>query len=144
MPAHRPDVAIIHAQRADRQGNVMMEGVLGVQKEAVLAAKRSIVTVEEIVDDFGPRSLNAVILPSWTVGYVAEVPGGAFPSYAQGYYPRNNSFYKEWDTIARERNSFLAWMKTNVMEKGPEAFAAHRAQNSRGSGVNKHGRLQAQ
>jgi glutaconate CoA-transferase subunit A len=125
VPAHRPDVAIIHALRADRQGNVMLEGVLGVQKEAVLAAKRSIVTVEEIVDDFGPRSLNAVILPSWTVGYVAEVPGGAFPSYAQGYYPRNNNFYKEWDNIASERDSFLAWMQANVMEKGPEAFAAH-------------------
>ncbi len=125
IPAHRPDVAVIHAQRADKAGNVMLEGVLGVQKEAVLAAKRSIVTVEEIVDDFGPRSLNAVILPGWTVGYVAEVPGGAFPSYAQGYYPRNNNFYKEWDAVSRERDSFLAWMKTNVLEKGPEAFAAH-------------------
>src|SRR5579871_495763 len=125
VPAHRPDVAVIHAQRADRAGNVMIEGVLGVQKEAVLASKRSIVTVEEIVDDFGPRSLNAVILPSWTVGYVAEVPGGAFPSYAQGYYPRNNNFYKEWDEIARERDTFLAWMKTNVLEKGPEAFAVY-------------------
>ena len=125
IPAHRPDVAVIHAQRADKAGNVMLEGVLGVQKEAVLAAKRSIVTVEEIVDDFGPRSLNAVILPSWTVSYVAQVPGGAFPSYAQGYYPRNNNFYKEWDAISREREPFLAWMKQNVLEKGPEAFAVH-------------------
>jgi glutaconate CoA-transferase subunit A len=122
VPSHRPDVAVIHAQRADRKGNVMIEGVLGVQKEAVLASKRSIVTVEEIVDDFGPRNLNAVILPAWTVGYVAEVPGGAFPSYAQGYYPRNNAFYKEWDEIARERDTFLAWMKANVLEKGPDAF----------------------
>jgi glutaconate CoA-transferase subunit A len=122
VPSHRPDVAVIHAQRADRKGNVMIEGVLGVQKEAVLASKRSIVTVEEIVDDFGPRNLNAVILPAWTVGYVAEVPGGAFPSYAQGYYPRNNAFYKEWDDIARERDTFLSWMKTNVLEKGPDAF----------------------
>jgi len=125
VPAHRPDVAIIHAQRADKAGNVMIEGVLGVQKEAVLASKRSVVTVEEIVDDFGERSLNAVILPHWTVGHIAEVPGGAFPSYAQGYYPRNNGFYKEWDNISRERDSFLAWMKTNVLEKGPEAFAVH-------------------
>jgi glutaconate CoA-transferase subunit A len=122
VPAHRPDVAVIHALRADRAGNVMLEGVLGVQKEAVLAAKRSIVTVEEIVDDFGPRNLNAVILPTWTVGYVVEVPGGAFPSYAQGYYPRNNTFYKQWDGIARERDTFLAWMKENVLEKGPDAF----------------------
>jgi glutaconate CoA-transferase subunit A len=125
IPAHRPDVAIIHAQRADRAGNVMIEGVLGVQKEAVLASKRSVVTVEEIVDELPERSFNAVVLPHWTVGYVAEVPGGAFPSYAQGFYPRNNSFYKEWDTIARERETFLAWMKANVLDKGPEAFAVH-------------------
>lgn len=125
VPAHRPDVAVIHALRADRAGNVLLEGVLGVQKEAVLAARRSIVTVEEIVEDFGPRNLNAVILPGWTVGYVVAVPGGAFPSYAQGYYPRNNAFYKEWDGIARERETFLAWMKENVLEQGPEAFARH-------------------
>jgi glutaconate CoA-transferase subunit A len=125
VPAHRPDVAVIHALRADKAGNVMLEGVLGVQKEAVLAAKRSIVTVEEVVDDFGPRSLNAVILPSWTIGYVAEVPGGAFPSYAQGYYPRNNNFYKEWDNIAKERETFLAWMKENVLTKGPDSFAKY-------------------
>jgi glutaconate CoA-transferase subunit A len=125
IPAHRPDVAVIHAQRADKAGNVMIEGVLGVQKEAVLAAKRSVVTVEEIVDELPARSLNAVVLPSWTVGHVVEVPGGAFPSYAQGYYPRNNSFYKQWDAIARERDSFLAWMKENVLEKGPEAFAQY-------------------
>jgi glutaconate CoA-transferase subunit A len=125
VPAHRPDVAVIHAQRADKAGNVLIEGVLGVQKEAVLASKRSVVTVEEIVDDLGPRSLNAVVLPHWTVGHIAEVPGGAFPSYAQGYYPRNNSFYKQWDEIARERASFLAWMKENVLAKGPEVFAEH-------------------
>src|SRR5450631_1012906 len=125
IPAHRPDVAVIHAQRADKAGNVLIEGVLGVQKEAVLASKRSVVTVEEIVDDLGERSLNAVVLPHWTVGYVAVVPGGAFPSYAQGYYPRNNGFYKEWDDIARERDSFLAWMKSNVLSSGPEAFAKY-------------------
>jgi len=126
IPAHRPDVAVIHAQRADRQGNVMIEGVLGVQKEAVLASKRSVVTVEEIVDELpSDRSLNAVVLPHWTVGYVAAVPGGAFPSYAQGYYPRNNAYYKQWDEIARERDGFLAWMKANVLEKSPEAFAQH-------------------
>jgi glutaconate CoA-transferase, subunit A len=109
----------------DRQGNVMIEGVLGVQKEAVLASKRSVVTVEEIVDELPERSLNAVVLPHWTVGYVVEVPGGAFPSYAQGYYPRNNSFYKAWDEIARDRDTFLGWMKDNVLQKGPEAFAQY-------------------
>jgi glutaconate CoA-transferase subunit A len=125
VPAHRPDVAVIHAQKADRAGNVLIEGIVGVQKEAVLASKRSIVTVEEIVEDFGPRSFNAVILPSWTVGAVVVVPGGAYPSYAQGYYARDNAFYINWDPIARERDGFLTWMKTNVMEKGPEVFADH-------------------
>ena len=125
VPAHRPDVAVIHALRADRAGNVLLEGIVGVQKEAVLAAQRSIVTVEEIVDDFGPRSLNAVILPSWTVGTIAAVPGGAYPSYAQGYYKRNNAFYIAWDGIARERETFLAWMRANVLDKGPEAFAEY-------------------
>ena len=133
MPAIRPDVAVIHALSADRAGNVLLEGIVGVQKEAVLAAKRSIVTVEEIVDDFGPRNLNAVILPSWTVGAIACVPGGAHPSYAQGYYKRDNAFYKEWDAIARDRDGFLAWMKANVLDKGPEAFAA-RAQAARADG----------
>ena len=125
VPAHRPDVAVIHAQKADRAGNVLLEGIVGVQKEAVLAAKRAIVTVEEIVDDFGPRSFNAVILPSWTISAVVKVPGGAFPSFAQGYYKRDNAFYIAWDPIARERDGFLAWMKANVLEKGPEVFADH-------------------
>ncbi|MEJ2374942.1 MAG: CoA-transferase [Pseudolabrys sp.] len=126
VPAHRPDVAMIHAQRADRAGNVMIEGVLGVQKEAVLASERSVVTVEEIVDELpGDRSLNAIVLPYWTVGHIAEVPGGAFPSYAQGYYGRNNAYYKQWDPISRDRDAFLKWMKENVLESGPEAFAKY-------------------
>jgi glutaconate CoA-transferase, subunit A len=125
VPAHRPDVAIVHALKADRAGNVLLEGIVGVQKEVVLAAKRSIVTVEEIVEDFGPRSFNAVILPAWTVGAIAKVPGGAYPSYAQGYYKRDKAFYISWDKIARERETFLAWMKANVLEQGPEAFAKH-------------------
>jgi glutaconate CoA-transferase subunit A len=127
IPAHRPDVAVIHAQRADKAGNVMIEGVLGVQKEAVLASKRSVVTVEEVVEVLPERSLNAVVLPHWTVGHIAAVPGGAFPSYAQGYYPRNNSFYKQWDDIAKDRDSFQVWMKANVLDKGPEAFAQYAA-----------------
>ena len=125
VPAHRPDVAVIHAQKADRQGNVLIDGIVGVQKEVVLASKRSIVTVEEIVDDLKPGSFNAVVLPAWTVTAIAEVPGGAYPSYAQGYYARDNAFYKKWDEIARERDTFLAWMKANVLERGPEVFAAH-------------------
>ncbi|MEI8145444.1 MAG: CoA-transferase [Alphaproteobacteria bacterium] len=125
VPAIRPDVAIIHAQKADREGNVMLEGIVGVQKEAVLAAKRSLVTVEEVVEDFGPRNANAVILPTWTVSAIAVVPGGAHPSYTHGYTKRDNAFYIAWDAIAREREGFLAWMQENVMSKGPEAYAVH-------------------
>jgi glutaconate CoA-transferase, subunit A len=125
VPAIRPNAAVVHALKADRAGNVLIEGIVGVQKELVLASKRSLVTVEEIVDDFGPRSANAVILPSWTVGAIACVPGGAHPSYAHGYYKRDNAYYKAWDKISRDRDAFLAWIKTNVLDKGPEAFAAH-------------------
>jgi glutaconate CoA-transferase subunit A len=125
VPAIRPDVAVIHALRADRTGNVLLEGIVGVQKEAVLAAKRSIVTVEEVVEDFGTRNANAVILPHWTVSAISVVPGGAYPSYAHGYYKRANGFYKDWDSIARERDTFLGWMRENVLEKGPDAFAGH-------------------
>jgi glutaconate CoA-transferase subunit A len=115
VPAIRPDVTVIHAQKADRKGNVLMWGVVGVQKEAVLAARRSIVTVEEIVDDLNAPP-NAVVLPSWVVGAVCQVRGGAFPSYAQGYYQRNNAFYKAWDNIARERETFQAWIERHVMD----------------------------
>ncbi|GGO79930.1 CoA transferase subunit A [Marinobacterium nitratireducens] len=117
VPSIRPDVAIIHAQRADRQGNVLIEGIVGIQKEVVLAAKRSIVTVEEIVDDLG-ASVNACVLPAWAVSAIAEVPKGAKPSYALGYYERDNAFYKQWDGIARDRESFQAWLQENVFEKG--------------------------
>jgi glutaconate CoA-transferase, subunit A len=129
VPALRPDVAIVHALRADRAGNVLIEGIVGIQKQVVLAARRALVTVEEIVDDFGPRSPNAVILPAWTVAAIACVPGGAHPSYAHGYYKRDNASYKAWDAIARERDTFLAWMQANVIEKGPEAFAVHGRQS---------------
>lgn len=115
VPAIRPDVTVIHAQKADRKGNVLIWGVVGVQKEAVLAAKRVVVTVEEIVGDLNAPP-NAVVLPSWVIGAVCEVKGGAFPSYAQGYYPRNNAFYKAWDPIARERETFLAWMQKHVLD----------------------------
>ena len=125
VPAIRPDAAVIHALKADRAGNVLIEGIIGVQKEIVLAAKRSLVTVEEIVDNFGERSANATILPSWTVGAIACVPGGAHPSYAHGYYKRDNAYYKAWDAISRDRDRFLAWMRTNVLDQGPQAFAVH-------------------
>lgn len=126
VPAIRPDVAIVHAQRADRDGNVLIEGIVGVQKQVVLASKRSIVTVEERVEDFGRRSPNAVILPAWTISAVVVAPGGAHPSYAHGYYKRDNAFYKRWDEISRDREGFVSWMKANVLDKGPEAFAEQR------------------
>ncbi len=114
IPSLRPDVAVIHAQRADRDGNVLIEGIVGVQKEAALAAPVSIVTVEEIVDRFESHGYNAVILPGWAITAVCVAPGGARPSYAHGYYSRDNAFYIEWDAISRERETFLAWMKKNV------------------------------
>ncbi len=125
VPAIRPDVAVIHALKADRAGNVLLEGIVGVQKEAVLAAGRAVVTVEEVVEDFGPRSANAIILPAWTVSAVCVVPGGAFPSYAHGYYKRANSFYKAWDPIARDRETFLAWMSEHVLARTADDFAQH-------------------
>jgi glutaconate CoA-transferase, subunit A len=116
VPAIRPDVSIIHAQQADRAGNVLLEGIVGVQKEAVLAARRAIATVEAIVDRLDTCSPNAVVLPSWTLSAVSAVPGGAHPSYTHGYYGRDNSFYRAWDAISRDREKFLEWMKTNVLE----------------------------
>ncbi len=115
VPAHRPDVGIVHAQRADRNGNVQLWGILGVQKETVLASRSAIVTVEEIVDELTPVP-GAVVLPSWVVTAVCAAPGGAHPSYAHGYYDRDNVFYRGWDTISRDRDTFLAWMKRRVLE----------------------------
>ena len=115
IPSVRPDVTVIHAQKADRRGNVLLWGILGVQKEAVLAAKRSIVTVEEIVDDLEAPP-NACVLPAWALSAVCHVPGGAYPSYAQGYSERDNRFYKAWDPIARSRETFQAWMQRHVLD----------------------------
>ena len=115
VPALRPDVAIVHAQRADRRGNVQMWGLTGVQKEAVLASERSLVTVEEVVDRLEPRP-GAVVLPSWVVTAVAEVPRGAHPSYAQGYYERDNEYYRAWDAISRDRDTFTAWLEREVFQ----------------------------
>jgi glutaconate CoA-transferase subunit A len=123
VPSIRPDVSVIHAQKADRRGNVLLWGLTGVQKEAVLAARRSIVTVEEIVDELHAPA-NAVVLPSWVITAVSHVAGGAFPSYAQGYYARHNAFYKQWDEISRERERFTAWLERHVT--GVPDFAAFR------------------
>jgi glutaconate CoA-transferase subunit A len=115
VAALRPDVTVIHAQVADRQGNVQLWGLVGVQKEAVLAARHALVTVEEIVDELTPRP-GAVVLPTWVTDAVAVVPGGAHPSYASGYSVRDNDFYQEWDRVSRDRDTFTAWIEENVRQ----------------------------
>ena len=113
VAALNPDVSIVHAQRADRAGNVQLWGITGVQKEAVLAAKRSLVTVEEIVETLDPVP-GAVLLPSWVVDAVAVAPGGAKPSYAHGYYDRDNAAYRAWDAVSRDREKFSVWLEELV------------------------------
>ena len=113
VPALRPDVTILHAQKADAKGNVLLRGIVGAQKEAALAADVLLVTVEEVADDLD-APMNAIVLPHWVVTAVACVPGGAWPSYAQGYYARDNAFYQAWDDVARDRGSFGRWIETHV------------------------------
>ena len=115
VPAIRPDVGVIHAQQADARGNVQLWGISGVQKEVVLGAKRSIVTVEEIVEELDQKP-GSTQLPAWTVTAVCECPGGAHPSYSHGYYDRDNAFYVSWDGISRDRDRFLAWMQSHVLD----------------------------
>jgi glutaconate CoA-transferase subunit A len=114
VPAVNPDVTILHAQRADRAGNVALTGIVGAQREAALAARTVLVTVEEVVDAL-PPAMNSIVLPHWVVTAVVHCPGGAYPAYAQGFYARDNAFYQRWDTIARERGSFRAWMDRHVL-----------------------------
>ena len=122
--ALRPDVAVVHAQRADRRGNVQMWGITGVQKEVALSAKVAIVTVEELVDELDDRR-DAVVLPAWTIDAVAVVPGGAHPSYAQDYYERDNRFYVAWSEISRDREQFTEWMTRHVL--GTEDAAGYKS-----------------
>lgn len=121
IPSHQMDLTVIHAQKADKQGNVLIEGIVGVQKEAALAAKRVIVTVEKIVDDLNAHP-NAVILPHWTITAVCHVVGGAHPSYAHGYYGRDNAAYLDWDKISADRDMFVKWMDINVINSSPDDF----------------------
>jgi glutaconate CoA-transferase subunit A len=114
VPALNPDVTILHAQTADRHGNVRIDGIVGAAKEAALAARALLVTVERVVDDIG-HAMNAIVLPHWVVTAIAVVPRGAFPSYAHGHYARDNAFYLEWDNIARERDTFEQWMERHVL-----------------------------
>jgi glutaconate CoA-transferase subunit A len=120
VPALRPDVAIVHAQEADRDGNVQLWGIPGVQKEAVLAAKRSLVTVERIVDELVPQP-GGIVIPGWVIDAVAQAPGGSRPSYSLGITERDNDFYRFWDQVSRDRDAFVAWMEENVLAGGQAA-----------------------
>ncbi len=115
VAAHRPDVTVIHAQRADRKGNVQLWGIVGIQKEAALAARRVVATVEEIVDELTPAA-GQVVLPHRVVTAVCEAPGGAHPSYAQDYATRDNAFYRDWDAVSRDRDRFTRWIDRYVRE----------------------------
>ncbi|MGC8945497.1 MAG: CoA transferase subunit A [Anaerolineae bacterium] len=112
VPPLNPDVAIIHAQRADVHGNTQLWGLLGAQKEAAFAAKHVIVVVEEIVDEEVIRSdPNRTLIPSLIVDAVVHEPYGAHPSYVQGYYDRDNDFYLRWDEISRDEAATRAWLE---------------------------------
>jgi glutaconate CoA-transferase subunit A len=124
VPALNPDVTILHAQAADRQGNVLIQGIVGAQKEAALAAKTLLITVEEIVDALD-APMNAIVLPHWVIGAIARVPRGAYPSYAHGYYPRDNAFYQQWDEIARDRAGFTDWLQRHVLRTRDHAEFMH-------------------
>jgi len=115
VPALNPDVAIVHAQEADREGNVQLWGIPGVQKEAVLAAEHSLVTVERIVGELEPKP-GGIVIPAWVIDAVAEAPGGSRPSYSLGITDRDNDFYKFWDKLSRDREDFTKWMQENVLQ----------------------------
>ena len=116
VPALRPDVAVVHAQEADREGNVQLWGIPGVQKEAVLAAERSLVTVERIVDQLRLQP-GGIVIPAWVIDAVAEAPGGSQPSYSLGITARDNDFYRFWDEVSRDRAGFTEWMQEHVLDE---------------------------
>ncbi len=122
VPSVQPDITFIHAQKANKKGDILVEGIIGVQKEAVLAAKRAVVTVEEVVDDFSDVHPNCCVLPNWAVDAISVVPGGAHPSYAHGYYIRDNAAYIDWDKTASDRNRFKEWMKEHVLDQDESIF----------------------
>jgi glutaconate CoA-transferase subunit A len=124
VPAINPAVTVLHAQKADREGNVLLSGIVGAQKEAGMAAKKLLVTVEEVVDRLD-APMNGLVLPSWIVTAIACVPGGAWPSYARGYYARDNAFYIAWDEISRDRDRFSAWIDRYVTSTSTHAEFVH-------------------
>jgi glutaconate CoA-transferase subunit A len=124
VPPVHPDVTIVHAQRADRSGNIQVWGLTGVQAEAVYAARTAIVVVEEIVDDSVVRSdPNRTLIPAHAVDAVVVCPRGAHPSFAQGYYDRDGAFYREWAHISKDPQRLAAWLDEWVY--GTEDHAAY-------------------
>ncbi|HJP66204.1 MAG TPA: CoA-transferase, partial [Actinomycetota bacterium] len=122
VPPLNPDVTIVHAQRADAAGNTQIWGVLGCQREAAFAADRVIVVVEELVDqDVIRRDPNRTVIPGLIVDAVVVEPKACHPSYAQGYYDRDNRFYLEWDAVARDPERFDAWLDEWVYGLGSHA-----------------------
>ena len=147
VPPLNPDVVVVHAQRADRQGNTHLWGLLGVQKEAAFAAHHVIVVVEEIVDEAVIRSdPNRTIVPGLVVNAVVHEPYGAHPSYVQGYYDRDNDFYLQWDKISRDEAALQAWLeewvygvrdRADYLEKlGPETWERLKPGEAMASPVN--------
>jgi len=139
VPALKPDVAIVHVQRADTHGNAQIWGIIGEQKEAAFASERVIVTAEEIVDESIIRSdPNRTLIPGFIVNAVCHVPYAAHPSYTQGYYDRDNSFYLEWDKISRSTESIQSYLDEWVLG------VADRQEYWRKLGPEVHARLQVQ
>jgi glutaconate CoA-transferase subunit A len=145
VPPLKPDVTVVHAQRADADGDTQMWGLLGCQKEAAFAADRVIVVVEELVDESVVRAdPNRTVIPGLIVDAVVVEPWGAHPSYVQGAYDRDNHFYRDWDAIAREAATTQAWLdewvygvsgRADYMDKlGTERQASLRPSGSAPSG----------
>jgi glutaconate CoA-transferase subunit A len=146
VPALNPDVTVIHAQRADAQGNTQIWGLLGVQKEAAFASRRVIVVVEELVDESVIRSdPNRTLIPAAIVQAVVVEPWGAHPSYAQGYYDRDNAFYVAWESISKDPAALSGYLtefvhgvrdRAEYMEKHEGLALRLKANEQRCAGVN--------
>lgn len=127
VPPLNPDVAILHAQRADQHGNTHLWGLLGVQKEVAFAAKKVIIVAEELVDEAVIRSdPNRTLIPGLIVDAVVHQPYGAHPSYVQGYYDRDNAFYLEWDALSRDQQRTQDWLNEWVYNVADHAEYLHK------------------
>jgi glutaconate CoA-transferase subunit A len=141
VPPLKPDVTVVHAQRADAEGNTQMWGLLGCQKEAAFAADRVIVVVEELCSEAVIRAdPNRTVIPGLIVDAVVVEPFGAHPSYVQGAYDRDNHFYRDWDAISREAETTQAWLDEWVYgvsgrAEYVEKLGAERVESLRPSGT---------